>query len=392
MIPHHQRLSIKDYLFVGGIWFSAFAGLLPEAINKVALYLVVPTLFLLTIISCRSLTSNKDMNLLTILFIWILVSVLWATDINYAMVQIKQILGSFLLCFIFSQKAQHQKFLPWLYLSFIVLLIGDWYYAYNNMFDVMEFGVDRLNDNKLNANTFGYHTFYATFAIFVLGEWNLKYKRLFRALFLIMIPLSFVTAMYTASRQILLIQIPLLILLLYGRYFKSVRGSLKLMTLIVFLLVSLVLIPRVKSFYEGSSLQQRNEIEVKDDVRIQLMLDAFEVGNRNFPLGVGANNYILHSFNKHFSHNTYLELYANEGIIGVLLYVIMLYLFLKTQWRRYRITKDMMFFYFFIAGIIFAFDGFFYVFYPHLWLISFFILIAAHSETYYKQYKYKLSI
>lgn len=387
MIVNHQRLFIKDYLFVAGIWFSAFAGLLPVVINKIALYLVVPAPFLLTLLSEKSLTSNKYMNLLTVLYLWILLSLLWATDIDYAMVQVKQILGSFLLCFIFSQKAKYQKFLPWLYLSFIVLLIGDWYYAYNNMFDVIEFGVDRLNDDKLNANTLGYHTFYATFAIFILGEWNQRYKRLFRVLFIIMIPLSFMTAMYTASRQILLIQIPLIILLLYGRYFKSVRASLKIITLIVTLLVSLILTPRVMNLYEGSSLQERNEIEVKDDVRVQLMLDAFEVGNRNFPLGVGANNYILHSYNQHISHNTYLELYANEGIIGVLLYIIMLYLFLKTQWRRYRCTRDMMYFYFFIAGIIFAIDGFFYVFYPHLWLISFFILVASHSEAYYKQCK-----
>lgn len=388
---NYNRMSYKDYLFVLGIWFSACAGLLPETINNIALYFVIPVIFLFTVLYSKSLISNRYMNLLSLLFIWILLSVLWATDVNYAMEQVNQILGSFLLCYIFSQKGQDAKFLPTLYFSFVILLIGDWYYAYKNMFDVMEFGTDRLNDNKLNANTFGYHTFYATFAIFLFGEWKTKFKRIMRVLFILMIPLSFITAMYTASRQILIIQIPLLVLLLYGRYYKSNRMSMKIFSSAILLMLCLVIVPKVSEIYEGSSLQQRNDIEIKDDVRIQLMKDAFEVGNEYFPFGVGANNYIVHSFNSHFSHNTYLELYANEGVLGVFLYILMLWIFLKKQWRRYRVTSDMMFFYFFVAGIIFAIDGFFYVFYPHLWLISFFILVATHSETYYKQ-QYKLAI
>ena len=326
------------------------------------------------------------MNILSALFVWILFSVLWATSVELALVQVNQILGAFLLCYIFCVKGQNEKYLPGLYLSFIVLLIGDWYYAYNNMFDVMNLGVDRLNDLKLNANTFGYHTFYATFSVFILSEWDWKIKKVLRVLFLLMIPISFLTAIYTASRQILLIQTPLILLLLYGRYYKSARPMTKFATLIILLITIAIFAPKVHQLYEGSSLQQRNEIEIKEDVRIQLMADAFKVGNNHFPLGVGANNYILYSFNQHFSHNSYLELYANEGVVGVSLYIIMLLLFLKRQWTRYIKTKDVMFFYFLVAGVTFTFDGFFYVFYPHLWLISFFILIATHAETYYKKY------
>ena len=381
-----DRLFVKDYLFIASIWFCAFAGLLSDSINKLALYGVVPTLFVITFLSSRRIITNKYMNLLSALFLWILFSVLWATNIELALVQVHQILGAFILCYIFCVKGQNEKYLPGLYLSFIVLLIGDWYYAYNNMFDVMNLGVDRLNDHKLNANTFGYHTFYATFSVFILGEWDWKIKKVLRALFLLMIPLSFITAIYTASRQILLIQTPLILLLLYGRYYKSSRLIMKLVTLIILVVTIVIFAPKVNQLYDGSTLQKRNEVEVKDDVRVKLMADAFKVGNNHFPLGVGANNYMIYSFDQHFSHNTYLELYANEGVIGVLLYVAMLGVFLKRQLTRYLKTKDLMFFYFLVAGVTFAVDGFFYVFYPYLWLISFFILIATHGETYYKKY------
>ncbi len=378
-----NKLGLKDCFFAIGIWFSAFAGLLDESVNKVALYIVLPFLFLLTFFSHKSLRSNRYMNLLSFLFIWILFSVLWASNLQYAMVQVNQILGSFLLCFIFSVKGQEEKNLPWIYFSFLVVLLGDWYYAYNHMFNVIEFGVDRLDDLKLNANTFGYHTFYATFAAFILGEWNIKGKRIMHIVFLLMIPLSFVTAIYTASRQILIIQIPLILLLLYGRYFKSGTLKVKLSFIILFFIGLILFVPKALDVYNGSRLQERSELDVKDDIRGKLVQDAIKVGNENFPFGVGANNYMLHSFSHHFSHNTYLELYANEGVLGVFIYVYLIVLFLSIQWKRYRLSKDIMYFYFFVAGFIFFIDGFFYVFYPHLWLISFLILVATHSETYY---------
>lgn len=381
----NNQFLFQNYIFIVGIWFSAFVGLLPESINKLALYVVLPFLFLLTFLSHKTIRSNKYMNILSVLFIWILFSVCWASNIQYATQQIHQILGSFLLCFIFSVKGDNEKNLPWLYFSFIILLAGDWYYAYNDIFGVIDVGVDRLNDEKLNANTMAYHTYYATFAVFMLGEFRTKWNKLMRVFFFLMIPLSFITSMITASRQVLIIQIPLIILLLYGRYYRNKRKRQKCLVVLALFVIVAAFLPVVSRYYEGSTLQKRNEIEVKDDSRLLLALDAIKVGNENFPLGVGANNYIIYSYNKHFSHNTYTELYANEGVVGVLLYMLLLGSFIKTQWKRYRETKDIIYFYLFVSGIIYAFDGIFYVFYPHLWLISFLILISTHSETYYKK-------
>lgn len=388
MTLSNNKLKIQDVVFILGIWFSAFAGLLNTTINKIALYIVLPILFCVTILTNIRVKPHKYMRLLLLLFIWILFSVLWASNVQLALVQVNQILGSFILCYIISIQGLKPRLVPWLYVTFIILLIADWYYAYNNIFSVIDLGVERLNDDKLNANTFGYHTFYATFALFILGEINMKHRRLFQIMFLLMIPLSFLTAIYTASRQILLIQVPLILLLLYGRYYRSKSIRLKVVAIIITVISALVLIPRAVDMYSGSTLKERTELDVNEDGRLLLLLDAISVGNQYFPLGVGANNFQLYTNNKGFSHNTYLELYANEGIIGVLLYVIMLLTFLKRQWRRYRMTGDVIFFYFFVAGFIYALDGFFYVFYPHLWLISFFILIATHSELYYNKYKH----
>lgn len=49
-----------------------------------------------------------------------------------------------------------------------------------------------------------------------------------------------------------------------------------------------------------------------------------------------------------------------------------------------RTYRDKAYLVFFICGLIYLFDNFFYVFYVDLWLIGFFILLASYSETYYK--------
>lgn len=378
------RFKIYNLTIVVGILFSAAVGLLDVSINKVALYIVLPFIFCISFMSQKSLLTNKYMNILLLLFVWILLSVLWATSLPHAIIQVNQILGSFILCYIFSVHGKKEKVLVWLYVSFLILLLGDWHYAYHNMLSVIDLGVDRLDDQKLNANTFAYHTFYATFSSFILGELNISWRRIMRIIFLLMIPLSFFTAIFTASRQVLIIQIPLILILVYCRYFKSQSVKTKFITLLIVIISFIVYFPKAMTIYSDSKLKERNEINLREDGRTLLLKDAIMIGNQHFPLGVGANNFVVYSYNKGFSHNSYLELYVNEGIVGVALYVYLMLLFLRTQWRRFKRSKDLMYFYFFVAGFFFAVDGLFYVFYPHLWSIGFFILVATHSDAYYK--------
>ena len=251
---------------------------------------------------------------------------------------------------------------------------------------------DRLDDDKLNANTLAYFLFYATFALFELRRFvsNGFIKRLLEVCFILMIPISFIVALLTASRQVLIIQIPLILALLYIRYMLKTKLITKFLLLIVVSASVIVVAPRVSDIYEDSYLKTRNEIDVKEDSRILLLNNAISVGNEYFPLGVGPANYIFYSPNGHFSHNTYAELYANEGVVGLYLYLWLVMLFARRQWKRYRASRDKQYLIFFIFGIIYIVDGFFYVFYPHLWLMGFFMLVASHSEAYYREQTIKL--
>ena len=79
------------------------------------------------------------------------------------------------------------------------------------------------------------------------------------------------------------------------------------------------------------------------------------------------------------------------GIIGLILYAALMMSFTIRQWKRYKRYDDKMYFYFFTFGLIYVLDGVFFVFYNAIWLISFFMLVAAHSETYYSEHHKELN-
>lgn len=380
-----KNIELSYIIIIVCVWFAALVSLWQDSVNQKALYFVLPFAFLLSFFKNGGMKTNKYMKVLIVLYIWIFVSVSWATNTELALRQMQQILGAFILCYILSTVGKKIDLIAFLYITYFIILIGDWYYAYNNIFNVIDVGVDRMDDQKLNANSFAYHTFYATFAAYILGEISNGFKKkLSQILFLITIPLSFITALYTASRQVLLIQAPLIAILLYLRYLKHTSKLRKLIFGFIFLITIVGVGNYVYNTYEDSTLKQRSEKNLEDDSRTKLAEDAFKVSVEHFPLGVGANNYIIYSYNKHFSHNTYVELLANEGFVGLFLYLYLLLGYMKRQYKRYKRSKDKMFLSFMFFGIFYMIDGFFYAFYSQIWLISFFILVATHSETYYK--------
>lgn len=367
------------------IWFAAIAGYYSESANKLALYIVLPFALILSVFYNRIIRTNEYFKVLFLLVIWISVSFIWAGDKEIAFGELKQLLGVFILSYLFTTMAKRRECIPYLYISYIVLFISACVYAKNNIFETMISSNSRLDDEKLNANTLAYLLFYCTYAIYELkGLFSQRFmKMILDLLFIFTIPLTFITAILTASRQVFVIQMPLIIALLYFRYYMDVKYKTKVIFLSLVIFLVCLSLPYVTKVYEDSLLKVRNETSIKDDIRVKLFNDALKVGAENFPVGVGPGNYMLNSSFKLMSHNSYSELFANEGLIGVSLYLILLYLFISKQIRRYMIYKDKHYLVFLTFGIMYVVDGFFYVFYSQLWLFGAFMLVASHSETYY---------
>lgn len=319
---------------------------------------------------------------------WVAFTYFGATYIQEANNQMKNLLGVFVFSVTLANLSKNKRCIPWLYGIFIILFIQALIYANNHiLIEGFDTSKDRLNDDKLNANTVAYYTFFVTFALYELGNNFLVKKdyvvRVFRICFLAMYILSFIIALLTASRQVLIIQLPLLAFLTYIRYIKGVSAKRKVVFILIASVICISSIDKIADAYDNSFLKVRSEKDVKEDSRSALLQDAIKVGFEHPIMGVGPGNYVRYSFNRHFSHCTYTELFANTGIIGSLIYITLLLMFIKKQWSRMRIYRDNVYLVFLICGMIYLFDNFFYVFYIDLWLIGFFILLASHSETYY---------
>lgn len=369
--------------------YSALVSFFPGP-NRLALYGALPLSLVLSI-NVRAIGNVVYRNysgLFISLYAWIAFSSIYAEYSAEAGQQMHEILGVLLLMVVFFKQVTSNRRLVWLYIVYFFFYIGMWYYAQTNILNTIVFGMQRVDDDQLNANTIAYYTFYTTFAAFIISEITDKanLKVMFRILFLLTIPLTFIVAIATASRQVLIIQVPLLTLLLYLRYYKSASAKVRIYFTIGVIIAVVLSIGYVIDTYENSYLFQRTQNEeIEDDPRTHLLIDAFQVGMDHFFTGVGAGNYVRYSYSKHFSHCTYTELFANTGIIGFMLYVSILIRFLKKQISRYKMFKDDMFLIFGVFAFIFIIDNFFYVFYNSIWLMGFFVLVIAHSELYYNQ-------
>ena len=383
-----KNISTREIICLLCLYFtSAFS--YNDTLNRISLYIMIPLAVILCFSKYQFTTISSYLKLLLCMFAWVAISCLWAEHTEAAFRQLHQIVGVVMLIYLYYSLARNKKLVPFLYISFIICNIAAWYYAQTHILSVIDISSDRLNDSKLNANTLAYYTFYYTFATFIChqilkGTWG----KIFLILFFLSIPLTIYTAFLTASRQVFIIQIPLISLCLIQKYFRFNVRSLFIMLLII--VVAIIGYGYVSdTLYDGSILQQRSETNIKDDVRFILLKDAFNVGMSHFFSGVGAGNFMFYTTERNFSHCTYLELFANTGIVGMLLFIIPICMFIMRQWSRYMRTKDLHFISFFIFALIFAIDNIFYVFYPDMFLMSFLCLVMSHSEQYWKELNYK---
>lgn len=356
-----------------------------DLMMPIGLYVAVPSAFILSFwCNTENLYNSRYFNIFTLFLLWVTFTWLGANDMAVATKQMQRLLGVFLMTGAVCNLATDKRNASWLYGLYVILFIVALHYAYTNILTI-KFNIahDRLDDSRLNANVLANYMFYATFALFILGNIinNIIYKKLFRLLFLGMIPLSFIIAILTASRQVLLVQIPIIVILLYLRYVKHSSIKAKFCFFIVACLAALITIQPITETYDKSFLKQRNEQNIQTGGRFKVLNEAIDIGYKNMVIGVGPGNFRLYSSKHIFSHCSFTEAFANSGLVGLLLYVYLIGVFLKKQYVYYRFTKDTLFLAFLSFGIMFAFYNFFYVFYSDLWLISFFLFVAHNSET-----------
>lgn len=369
------------------MWAAAIATLLTDSSNKIGLYVCLPLAFVFATLKNKGFRLNIYEKLLYALLAWDCASFLWAGDKEACATELHAMLGVFLLTYVISILSREKKLLPYLYFTFVLLYLSAWYYAWRHLLAFTWISDFRLNDLRLNANTMAYYTFYVSYLAFILSEitHRKQLRQTWTWAFWLMLPVSFAVAILTASRQVMVVQVPLYALLIYIRYVKGVSRRRKaILAAVAVVVIAAVAGPAMRT-YNSSYLKTRSQTEIVDDPRADLAADALQLGMENMPLGLGGGNFQTVSSRREIAHNSYLEAFSDLGIPGVALYLALMLVFTIRQWERYRKSSDKMYFAFLTFGLIYMLDSLFFVFYNAIWLISFFMLVAAHSETYHNE-------
>ncbi|HRP31126.1 MAG TPA: O-antigen ligase family protein [Agriterribacter sp.] len=280
----------------------------------------------------------------------------------------------------FSETFLHSFVLSFLLLSFF-LLMGPG----GNQVEISEEFVDRSSFD-LNANIYSYSSYFANMALFYLIQ--IKGNRLYIILSWICTLLGIYLSFITASRSGILFTI-----LICSVYWLLIFNKLKSNTFIKFIIVLSIIgysINFIYNVYDNSFLKARVDQSLESgDGREVLAMDAIIVFLHHPIVGVGPGQFFLYSSDKHsFSHNSFTEIAANMGIVGItLLLLLFVQPFLKEFKTRNQGDKAIrkLNLLFFASFILY---NNFYVFYLTTYgMIFFFLIIMIQKKNWVQQFR-----
>lgn len=385
--------NISKYKTVKFSWFIVAALLFCTSVlfipslNQISLYFILPLIFIYCLFSDKRIIKNNYIIIYFIIVLWTMFSYVAAKDTSLAIDNIITTSGTFILSVIFLALSKNIKYLPWLYVIYLVILIVNTVYMFQNLADSIDINSSRVGDENLNANRFGFFLFYSIIAFYFFSTNLIGVKKKASTILLLILIFSIpYFALITSSRQIVLIVVPFALYTILKR-FGFLRLNFQVFFYLIVFVAFFILIRDVYfSDFSNSLLKERLSSDIKDDFRFVLLLEGLKLGIANPIFGVGPGNTILYLPLGLFTHSSYTELFASSGLLPMLLYIVIIMKFIVDQKRYYKITQDSFFQYMMVAGIFWAVYNLFYVFYSATWIMAFFFLMIGHSQLRFRSY------
>ncbi len=194
-----------------------------------------------------------------------------------------------------------------------------------------------------HAATFLSLSFFAMgiFAIYSKSNFQQSYYYLIMAL-------SALGLVFTGSRGGMLGFILGMVVLLVFYAFKNWRIALALFLVLIMMSMVFLIVDQyyLDSIFTKRLLYKLIDVESGFDIRANLSSVAWKMGIDHPIFGVGRGNYVLNSkpffeklgvdFIDNIPHNTYFGLFAETGILGLMLFCMPFYLIIYTGLKRYK--------------------------------------------------------
>jgi len=216
---------------------------------------------------------------------------------------------------------------------------------------------------KIHPSYFSLYTllaFFISLESFFASENSVKQK-----FFWLLVSVFFIISIYLISSRagiiagIISIPVYLIIKL---RHLRKSKHSWIFIVLIVLIIIPLVLKNQRMDYFFGKLLNTKVNYERKDDPRILIWKSSFNLIKENFVLGVGIGDVRTELTKKYLSigeeklaeerlnaHNQFLEVLIENGIIGFIIFLCMLFLILRISFVR----KNLLLLSFLILIIVF---------------------------------------
>lgn len=361
--------------------------MVPSA-NALVLYFLIPVLCIWAYHKHPNLVKSKSLKYYLYFLIWLAITVFFSTDKTLSISVMKTISAGILASLIMYVMAA-AKFKNGLYilLSYILLLASTIFYLWNEGELVnLDIYSERLDDSLVNANDLAYYLFYVSCGITILFYHSNIGKFWKLSIYVSLVVFTVWLSLITASRQMLVVIVPYILLCLFFQFFN--KGRIKLENIIpVIIVVAILLIPAyyyVEELAEGTFLEERMGMRVSEDTRSTLLQEALRVGTEHPIVGVGPGCFVKFSSDGGFAHNSYAELFATSGIPAVFIYLLMTVPAILINKRRYKATYNPEFAFLYITCLFWLLYNVLYAFYTSLWLISFYFLLMGISDSLYK--------
>lgn len=339
--------SIFAFIFVFAVTFALHA----LKLGEVGTLVVIPLGFFIFFIGRLSKTIKLlELNLVfwyLLFFLFASISIFYSIDVDAAIgTQKKMFIVLLFTIAVFSYSISSINTVKVIYRANVFVLFT--LIAY-----VLTLGIDmgsgqRIEENTLNANTYGYYVFTGLFSLFLLYTNRLNNKH--RLIYIIIIIIASIFSLWlilaSASRGASII----VSLLIAGNILiitaTSKKGILRksiisiLFFLSVFQFASFVNDNYLKESY---LLERFNDLEERETPRAYHVIKAIEIGLDNPILGVGAGNYavvpkVLEQGS--FSHNSFTEAFANFGLMGLFVYLMIFYSLLKKILKNLKTNNN----------------------------------------------------
>jgi O-antigen ligase len=140
--------------------------------------------------------------------------------------------------------------------------------------------------------------------------------------------------------------------------------------------------------YENSRIKNRVESYISEgDARGLLITESLDTFANHPILGVGLGQLPLFTSSQQFSHNSYVEVLAEQGIIGGLFLFFLFFIPLKKSYRLFRLYRsnslmqiNLLFF------LTFLLYNNFYPFYKFTYSMMYFFLIISIQNNFREKY------